>query len=153
MKRETSWIWIIVWIWIEVLVMALSSSFGQDFQHFYNVDKEIRLEGTIQKIIMEPRYKDTAPFLVVILEEKNTKKIYHVEISPVWFFDHDFYQGENLAVTGSLYISGENSLNVIAREVQSRGEILILRDKHGFPNWQGGKGQMQRKGKRKGKRY
>ncbi len=147
MKRQTSWMRTMV------LFAAVSSCFGQNIQHFYNVDKEIRLDGTIQKIIMEPRYKDTAPFLIVILEEKDTKKIYHVEISPVWFFDHDFYQGENLAVTGSLYISNENTLNVIAREVRSRGEILILRDKHGFPNWQGGKGQMQRKGKRKGKRY
>lgn len=141
------------WIRMIVLFMAVSSCFGQNTQHFYNIDKEIRLEGNIQKIIMESRYKDTAPFLIVILEERDTKKIYHVEISPVWFFDHDFYQGENLTVTGSLYISAENNLNIIAREVHSRGEILILRDKHGFPNWQGGKGQMQRKGKRKGKRY
>jgi hypothetical protein len=147
MKQETGWMRIIIFF------MVVSSCFGQSNQHFYNVDKEVRVEGAIQKIIMEPRYKDTAPFLVVVLEEKNTNKIYTVEISPVWFFDHDFHQGEDLAVTGSLYISGENNLNIIAREVQSRGEILILRDKHGFPNWQGGKGQMPRKGKRKGKRY
>ncbi len=147
MRRRTGWIAVII------LFMAVPISSGQDIKHFYNVDKELRVEGTIQKIIMEPRYKDTAPFLVVLLEEKNTKKIYTVEISPVWFFDHDFHQGEELAVTGSLYMSGENNLSIIAREVQSQGEILILRDKHGFPNWQGGKGQTLRKGKRKGKRY
>jgi hypothetical protein len=147
MKRDTGWTWIMV------LYLALSPCFGQDTKHFYNVDSEIRVEGTIRKITMEPRYKDTAPFLVVTLEEKNTRKIYSVEISPVWFFDHDFHQGEDLAVIGSLYISGNENLNIIAREVQSQGEILILRDKHGFPSWQGGRGQMQRKGKRKGKRY
>ncbi len=140
---------------ILLLILFLISipSFGQRTQHFYNVDKEITVEGTIQEIIMEPRYKDTAPFLVVLLEEKKTQKVYQVEISPVWFFDHDFHKGENLKVKGSLYSSDGKSLNVIAREVQSRGETLFLRDKHGFPNWRGGKGQMKRRGKIKGKFY
>lgn len=147
MRRES------VWMGIIVFFVVVSSCWGQNIEHFYNVDNEIRVEGTIQKIIMEPRYKDTAPFLVIVLAEKYTHKTYTVEISPVWFFDHDFHRGEDLSVTGSLYMSGEDDLNIIAREVRSRGEILILRDKHGFPKWQGGKGQMQRKGKRKGKRY
>lgn len=140
---------------ILLLVLFLISipSYGQKTQHFYNVDNEITVEGRIQKIIMEPRYKDTSPFLVVVLEEKKTKKLYHVEISPVWFFDHDFHKGENLKVKGSLYSSETRSLNIIAREVQCRGETLFLRDKHGFPNWRGGKGQMKRKGKGKGKLY
>jgi hypothetical protein len=127
--------------------------YGQKTQPFYNVDKEITVEGTIQEIIMEPRYKDTSPFLVVLLEEKKTQKLYQVEISPVWFFDHDFHKGETLKVKGSLYSSDGKSLNIIAREVQSRGETLFLRDKHGFPNWRGGKGQIKRRGKRKGNFY
>jgi len=129
------------------------SSYGQKTQHFYNVDKEITVEGTVQEIIMEPRYKDTSPFLVILLEEKKTRKLYQVEISPVWFFDHDFHKGENLTVKGSLYSSDGKSLNIIAREVQSRGETLFLRDKHGFPNWRGGKGQTKKRGKGKGKLY
>jgi len=136
-----------------ILSLISISSFGQKIQHFYNVDKEITVEGMIQEIIMEPRYKDTAPFLVVLLEEKKTQKLYQVEISPVWFFDHDFHKGENLKVKGSLYSPDGKSLNIIAREVQSRGETLFLRDKHGFPNWRGGKGQMKRRGKGKGKFY
>lgn len=128
-------------------------SYGQKTQHFYNVDKEITVAGTIQEIIMEPRYKDTSPFLVILLEEKKTRKLYQVEISPVWFFDHDFHKGEDLTVKGSLYSSDGKSLNIIAREVQSRGETLFLRDKHGFPNWRGGKGQTKKRGKGKGKLY
>lgn len=127
--------------------------YGQKTQHFYNIDTEIRVEGTIQEIIMEPRYKDTSPFLVVLLEEKKTQKIYQVEISPVWFFDRDFYKGESLTVKGSLYSSDGKSLNIIAREVQARGETLFLRDKHGFPNWRGGKSQMKKRGKGRGKFY
>ena len=124
--------------------------FSQDTQHFYNVDKEVKVEGTIQEITMEPRYKTTAPFLIVSLEEKDTQKKYHVELSPVWFFEHNFYKGENLVVVGSLYSSEEGTQNIIAREVQLRGETLILRDKHGFPNWRGGQ-MMKRKGRRSGR--
>ena len=102
---------------------------------------------------MEPRYKDTSPFLIVSLKEKNTKQLYQVEVSPVWFFDYDFHKGESLIITGSLYSTGEKSLNLIAREIQFKGEILALRDKHGFPNWRGGKTLSKRRGKGKGKRF
>lgn len=140
-------------LWMAILLFASFLSSGQKTEHFYNVDKEIHVEGKIQKIVMEPRYKHNSPFLIVTLEEKDTKKLYTVEISPVGFFDQDFHKGEHLVVTGSLTSSGENGMNIIAREVQSKGETYILRDKHGFPTWRGGKGQMSRKGKRKGKRF
>ena len=139
--------------WMAIFFLASFSSSAQKTEHFYNVDNEIRVEGKIQKIVMESRYKDTAPFLIVLLEEKNTKKVYTVEISPVWFFDQDFHQGENLTVIGSLTTSGKNSMNIIAREVQVRGDTLVLRDKHGFPTWRGSKGLSSRKGRRKGKRF
>jgi hypothetical protein len=41
-------------------------------------------------------------------------------------------------------------MNIIAREVLFKGQILVLRDKHGFPNWRGG-GQSGGKGRRRGK--
>ncbi len=139
--------------WLVILLLMPLPFFGQNTEPFYNVDKEMRVEGKIQKIVMEPRYKDKSSFLIVFLEEKDTKKVYTVEISPTWFFDQDFHQGEHLTVIGSLTSSGENGLNIIAREVQLRGETLILRDKHGFPAWRGGKGLSSRKGRRKGKRF
>jgi len=116
--------------------------------HFYNVDTEKKIKGTIQEIIMEPRYKDSSPFLIIRLEEKKTHQKFIVEISPVRFFTHDFHKGEELEVVGSLY-SKEGSQNIIARQMRFRGEIIILRDKHGFPAWRGGgmKHQTRRKGK------
>jgi hypothetical protein len=147
MKRKAN-----VFIVMTLLLISLPS-LGQKNEQFYNVDKEIRIEGKIQNIVMEPRYKDNSPFLIVTLEEKDTKKLYTVEISPAGFFDQDFHKGEHLTVTGSLTTSGNAEKNIIAREVQSRGETFILRDKHGFPTWRGGKGLMGRKGKRKGKRF
>ena len=140
-------------ILLAICLLAPLSSHSQETEHFYNVDKEIRIEGKIQRIVMEPRYKNTSPFLIVFLEDKDSKKVYTIEISPVWFFDHDFHQGEHLRIIGSLTSSGETAQHVIAREVQSKGETLILRDKHGFPTWRGSKGQMSRKGRRKGKHY
>ncbi|NIO48750.1 MAG: hypothetical protein GTN73_04830 [Candidatus Aminicenantes bacterium] len=130
-----------------------SFSSGQEPQkphHFYNVDTERKIKGTIQEIIMEPRYKDSSPFLIIVLEEKNTHKKFIVEISPVRFFTHDFHKGEELEVVGSFY-SKEGSQNIIARQIRFRGEIIILRDKHGFPAWRGG--GMKQKKRRKGRGF
>jgi len=129
-----------------------SFSSGQEPQkplHFYNVDTEKKIKGTIQEIIMEPRYKDSSPFLIIRLEEKKTHQKFIVEISPVRFFTHDFHKGEELEVVGSLY-SKEGSQNIIARQIRFKGENFILRDKRGFPAWRGGgmKHQKRRKGKR-----
>lgn len=130
-----------------------SFSSGQEPQkplHFYNVDTEKKIKGTIQEIIMEPRYKGSSPFLIIRLEEKKTHQKFIVEVSPVRFFTHDFHKGEELEVVGSLY-SKEGSQNIIARQMRIRGEIIILRDKHGFPAWRGG--GMKLKKRRKGKRF
>ncbi|MGD9345580.1 MAG: hypothetical protein PVH84_06935 [Candidatus Aminicenantes bacterium] len=132
-----------------VLGLLAGISFAQTSQHFYNVDSEKRVEGTIQEIIMEPRYKDRAPFLVLKLEEKGTHDLYNIEVSPAWFFEHDFHKGEDLTVVGSFYTTDGKKMNIIAREVRLRGETLVLRDKHGFPNWRGG--QSGTKGRRRGK--
>lgn len=147
MKRKTNIILVIICLLSSLPVLS------QKTEHFYNVDNEISIEGNIQNIAMEPRYDEKSSFLIITLEEKGTKKLYKVEMSPVGFFDQDFHKGEHLLVTGSLTSSGETESSIIAREVQSKGETFILRDKHGFPTWQGGKGLTSRKGKRKGKRF
>jgi len=131
-----------------VFLSCLVPSLAQQQQHFYNIDKEIHIKGSIKDIIMEPRYKNSSPFLVVVLEDKENQKIYNIEVSPIWFFENDFHKGEDLHVTGSPYTTAENEQNVIAREVRFRGETLVLRDKHGFPTWRGqGKGKGRKRGK------
>ncbi len=133
-----------------ILVVFQCTIFSQKPGHFYNVDTEKKIKGTIQNIVMESRYKDASPFLIVVVEEKKTEEVYNVEISPVRFFTHDFHKGEDLEVTGSLY-SKEGEKNIIARQIRFRGEIIILRDKKGFPAWRGG--EMKQKKRRKGKRF
>jgi len=126
-------------IFFVVLVPARNRAFGQTPPHFYNVDKETRIEGTVEDILMEPRYEARAPFLVVILEEKDTRRRISVEVSPAWFFKEDIHKGERIKVVGSLYGSGEGIVNLIAREVQCRGRTITVRDKRGFPTWSGGR--------------
>lgn len=123
-------------------------TFGQQPAHFYNVDTERQVEGTIQKFIFEPRYEGSAPFLILILEESKTGQVYRVEISPVWFFDYDLHKGEKIKVTGSLYTKDETQF-IIARQLQVGGEIFLLRDSRGFPNWRGG--EMKMKVRRRGR--
>lgn len=105
---------------------------------FYNVDKEVRIEATVRDIVLEPRYKGTAPFLVLGVEESGTAKRFKVEVSPSWFFGEDVHGGEKVKVVGSLVEPPGGVPTIIARELQLRGETFRLRDKRGFPNWQGG---------------
>ncbi len=132
------------------LLVFQGAAFSQKPDHFYNVDTEKKIRGTIQKVVMESRYKDSSPFLIVVMEEKKTKETYNVEISPARFFTYDFHKGEDLEVTGSLY-SKNGEKNIIARQIRFRGEIIMLRDKKGFPAWRGS--GMQQKKKKKGKKY
>ncbi len=119
----------------------------QELQHFYNVDREVDITGKVSEIIMEARYQDKAAFLTVILEERNSGKRYTVEISPAWFFEQDLHQGEPLKITGSLVAEGRVNL-VMARQVRMRGQMMAVRDKHGFPNWRGGQGRQKKRWKR-----
>ena len=131
------------------LFLLTTFAISQKSPHIYNVKSERKIEGTIREINMEPRYRGSAPFVVLKLEEKGTRKIYNVEICPVWFFDVDFHRGENLEVVGSFFLSDREELNLIAREIRFRGKTLLLRDKHGFPNWR--RGRRGRKGRRRGR--
>jgi hypothetical protein len=111
---------------------------GQTAGHFYNVDKEIRIEGPVREIVFEPRYKGTAPFLVLGVEDSGSAKKFNVEVSPSWFFGQDIHGGENVKIVGSLVEVPDGVPTLIAREIQLRGETFKLRDKRGFPSWQGG---------------
>jgi hypothetical protein len=132
--------------WLSV-VSVMAAPPQQKGPHFYNVDREITVRGTVKEVVLEPRSKDTAAFLTVILEEKETARVYKVEISPAWFFQQDLHQGESLQITGSLVAEGRLGL-VMARRVRFRGELLNVRDKHGFPNWRGGPARQIKRRKR-----
>jgi hypothetical protein len=119
-------------------VLVAGAAAAQPGGQFYNVDKEVRIEGPVREIILEPRYKGTAPFLVLGVEDSASAKRYNVEVSPSWFFGQDIHGGEKVKVVGSLSETPRSVPTIIARELQLRGETFKLRDKRGFPNWQGG---------------
>lgn len=113
---------------------------------FYNVDTERRIDGVIRDIIFESRYESAPPFLVLILEERRTGRVFNVEVSPAGFFTQDFHKGEHARITGSFY-SRDSELFLIAREIRAGGEIFRVRDRKGFPNWRGGGGKGKRRGR------
>ena len=122
-----------------VAVPAAGQAAGQEpAGRFYDVDKEVRFEGTVREIVLEPRYKGTAPFLVLRIEEKGQAKMADIEVSPSWFFGDDIHAGERVKGVGSLSEDPDGARTIIARELQLRGETVTLRDTRGFPRWQGG---------------
>jgi len=131
-----------------LLLFALPAWAGQA-EHFYNVDAEVRIEGTVREVSLELRYKDRAPFVVLALEETGTGQKFQIEVGPSWFFGEDLHAGEKAAIIGSLVRTDGDTKYVIAREVRFRGETLVARDRRGFPEWRGG-GSAQR-GRRRGK--
>jgi len=118
--------------------LVAGTAAGQTAQPYYNVDNEVRFEATVREIVLEPRYKGTAPFLILRVEASEGAKRYNVEISPSWFFGQDIHGGEKVRVVGSLTEAAEGVPTVIAREIRLRGETFTLRDKRGFPSWHEG---------------
>jgi len=119
-------------------LLAGAPALDQAPGHFYNIDTEIRIEATVREIALEPRYKGTAPFLVLRVEESGGARTFDVEIAPSWFFGQDVHGGEKVQIVGSLAETPGKTPTIIARELRYRGETFQLRDKRGFPNWQGG---------------
>ena len=131
-----------------VLAILVVRAPGQQPAHYYNVDTEVRVAGTIRGLVLEPRYESAAPFLVLTVEEKGGSKTYTVEVSPAWFFREDLHPGETVEVVGSLLPGKEGeTATLIARQVRFRGETVSVRDARGFPTWRGG---AKRRGRGRG---
>jgi len=62
-------------------LLAGAPTLDQAPGHFYNIDTEIRVEATVREIVLEPRYKGTAPFLVLRVEESGGSRTFDVEIA------------------------------------------------------------------------
>jgi len=127
---------------ISAAILSGQEAPAQAVGPFYNVDKEVRIEGAVREIRFEPRYKDRTPFLILVLRDPKSGEAFSVEVSPSWFFRQDLHQGERMTVVGSL--AGEGA--VIARQLRLRGETVNVRDKKGFPAWS--RGAAMAKGKR-----
>jgi hypothetical protein len=121
---------------------------AQEKPHFYDVDKEVTLKGKVEEIVLEPRYENRANFLILIVKSEEGGD-YVCEISPFWFFNKDFHQGEHLTLVGSLSVDQNGTNHLIARQLKFQGEMMVLRDKNGFPSWRGGNRNAKPKRRRK----
>ncbi|MDD8030649.1 MAG: hypothetical protein PHQ25_01450 [Acidobacteriota bacterium] len=114
---------------------------------FYNVDREITIEGQIEDIRFEQRYEKRASFLILKVRDKNTGEVYEVETAPAWFFQVDLHKGENIRLIGSLAeVDGEQKKLIMAREMRVQNQTITLRDRRGFPAWSGGQGRQRKRG-------
>lgn len=80
------------------------------------------------------------------LEVKNDKGVIPVHLGPSWYLDNQDIQfsiGDAIAVTGSR-ITYEGASAIIAMEVQKNENVLLLRDKNGFPRWRGWQNKNKR---------
>lgn len=117
---------------------ALGASGQKTPPFYYNLDKEIKIEGMIRDIRLDPRYENSSPFLIILMDDTKSGRTYSVEAGPAGFFEQDFHKGEKIKVVGSLCNMELVCCDVIAREVQSSGQTWAVRDKQGFPNWRKG---------------
>jgi hypothetical protein len=114
---------------------------------YYNVDREITIEGQIEDIRFEQRYEKRASFLIMQVKDKNSGEIYEVETAPAWFFQVDFHQGEKIRLVGSLAeVNGGQKKLIMAREMRLQNQTITLRDRRGFPAWSGGQGRQRKRG-------
>jgi len=112
--------------------------------HFYNVDREITLEGQVENLKFESRYENKGHFLILIIREKTSGELMEVETAPAWFFTIDIHKGENIRLIGSLTEVQQNGKKVVmAREIRMNNRTIILRDRRGFPAWAGGQGRKR----------
>ena len=102
----------------------------------YNSRAEIRLEGTIEGVGIEPTPFGHWVYFTVVREREWFK---------VYLGPRDFVMGRRLlpfldshvTITGVVYDARRRV--VIARIVRVAGEVIILRDADGVPRWESGK--------------
>ena len=105
----------------------------------YDPAKEIKIEGTVEKVLTPQHGGGTGVHLTV----KTSEKTFDVHIGPAWFVaekQFTFSTGDQVVITGAT-ISTSNGEALIAREVRKGDAVLVLRDSDGFPMWSGARGR------------
>jgi len=112
--------------------------------HFYNVDREVTIEGQVDDIKFETRYEGRSSFLILLVKDKNSNELVEVETAPAWFFRTDIHKGEKIRLVGSLAEEQKEGRKlVIAREMRISNQTITLRDRRGFPAWSRGQGRRR----------
>jgi len=117
-------------------VMFLASSLHSQPSafHFFDPDKLVDVQGTVQRIDLEETYGQRSRFLVLTIRSPE-QGVYRVEICPQWFLEQDIAAGMKVRIRGSLLAEAEGPPYLIAQQISLLGERIILRDRRGFPMW------------------
>ncbi|MDI6846376.1 MAG: hypothetical protein QME28_09590 [Candidatus Saccharicenans sp.] len=111
---------------------------------YYNLDREITVEGQVEDLRFENRYEGKGAFLVLFVRDKNSQELLEVETAPAWFFRTDIHKGEKIRLTGSLSEDQKDGRRVVvAREIRINSQTITLRDRRGFPAWSRAKGKKR----------
>lgn len=124
-----------------------NKGWGQDsnYGRLFNASTVETINGTVEAV--EFISMDTKTSTGIHLAVKTKSQTISVHLGPSWYLDNQeiqFEKGDEITVTGSR-ISYQNAPAIIAVEIEKGDDILLLRDKAGYPVWSG----WRKKGKRK----
>jgi hypothetical protein len=132
-----------------VIVAGVLGLYGQGKTFkYYNLDRIDTIKGTIAEIKTQQSYHKHQ-FVVITLNVPETRRPYHVEVCPQWFFQLDLMVGMEIEATGSITESQDEKI-MMSRSLRYSGEIHYFRDKNGFPLW---RGQRRARGQGKGAQH
>lgn len=102
----------------------------------YDPAREATLHGRIREVVTVPGGRAAGIHLRVVADGRD----WEVHLAPAWFLERrkwTFSKDEEVIVTGARAGSGEGEY-LIAREVKRGGEVMVLRDATGLPQWRRG---------------
>lgn len=126
-----------------------NNGWGQNsnYGRLFNANTIETISGTVEAV--EFISMDTKMSTGIHLEVKTKTQTISVHLGPSWYLDNQdiqFQKGDEITVTGSR-ISYQNAPAIIAVEIEKGDDVLLLRDKTGYPVWSG----WRKKGMGKGR--
>ncbi|MGB3344208.1 MAG: hypothetical protein WBA61_09865 [Aequorivita sp.] len=116
-----------------------NNGWGQNsnYGRLFNANTMETISGTVEAV--ETISMDTKMSTGIHLKVKTKSLTVSVHLGPSWYLDNQdiqFEKGDKITVTGSR-ISYQNAPAIIAVEIVKGDDVLLLRDKTGFPVWSG----------------
>lgn len=138
-----SFLWLTLLSPVTVLAIRQQDQASKPQAHFYNVDREVTIEGQVEDLKFDTRYEGKSHFLILMVRDKISGELIEVETAPAWFFQTDIHKGENIRLVGSVVEENQGKKLMLAREIKINNRTIILRDRRGFPAWSRGPGRRK----------
>jgi len=122
---------------------------NNSYSRLFNASTIEELNGSVVSIEKITPEQGMSTGIHLLVKTKKNETI-SVHLGPAWYLDNQdilFVTGDVIKVKGSR-ITYQNAPAIIAMTVDKGGQVLMLRDKKGNPNWNGWR---QGKGGRKGR--